>query len=140
MISATVGKVTNRMRQIVAARTSDGLYEPQLSVLDETLTRERGEMQSLFKFIEDAIVSVAAGSNDELMERGDGSGDLPEDEIIRQWGRRWLRVFRRKVGVEEAFINDAIVNATPVGTQAPEGEAGAEAGVEVDGEGDVQVQ
>lgn len=119
MISATVGKVTNRMRQIVAARTQSGLYEPQLSVLDETLSRERVEMQALFKFIEDAIVSVAAGSNDELMERGDGSGDLPEDAIIRQWGRRWLRVFRRKLGVEEAFINDALAGATPVGTEAP---------------------
>ncbi|KAJ5279914.1 hypothetical protein N7478_005286 [Penicillium angulare] len=119
MISATVGKVTNRMRQIVAARTQSGLYEPQLSVLDETLARERVEMQTLFRFIEDAIVSVASGSNDELMERGDGSGDLPEDAIIRQWGRRWLRVFRRKGAVEEAFITDALANATPVGTTAP---------------------
>ncbi|KAJ5903708.1 hypothetical protein N7504_006091 [Penicillium tannophilum] len=119
MISATVGKVTNRMRQIVVARTQPGLYEPQLSVLEETLSRERSEMQTLFKFIEDSIVSVAAGSNDELMERGDGSGDLPEDAIIRQWGRRWLRVFRRKVAVEEAFIMDSLANATPVGTVAP---------------------
>lgn len=119
MISATVGKVTTRMRQIVAARTQPGLYEPQLSVLDETLARERADMQALFKFIEDSIVSVAAGSNDEQMERGDGSGDLPEDAIIRQWGRRWLRAFRRKAAVEEAFITDALVNATPVGTVAP---------------------
>jgi nuclear cap-binding protein subunit 1 len=119
MISATVGKVTNRMRQIVAARTQPGLYEPQLSVLDETLARERADMRALFKFIEDSIISVAAGSNDEMMERGDGSGDLPEDALIRQWGRRWLRVFRRKLAVEEAFITDALANATPVGTNAP---------------------
>ncbi|OQE21091.1 hypothetical protein PENSTE_c012G04663 [Penicillium steckii] len=122
MISATIGKVTNRMRQIVAARLQSSLYEPQLSALDETLARERVEMGSLFKFLEDAVVSVAAGSNDELMERGDGSGDLPEDAIIRQWGRRWLRVFRRKAGVEEAFINDALVGAVPVGTVAPGGD------------------
>jgi nuclear cap-binding protein subunit 1 len=119
MIAATVGKVTNRMRQIVAARTQKGLYEPQLSVLEDTLTRERVEMKNLFKFIEDAVVSVATGSNDELMERGDGSGDMPEDAILRQWGRRWLRVFRRKAAVEDAFISDALVNATPVGTNAP---------------------
>jgi nuclear cap-binding protein subunit 1 len=124
MISATVGKVTNRMRQIVVARTQPGLYEPQLSVLEETLSRERGEMQTLFKFIEDSIVSVAAGSNDELMERGDGSGDLPEDALIRQWGRRWLRVFRRKVAVEEAFIMDSLAHATPVGTVIPMQDAG----------------
>lgn len=119
MISATVGKVTNRMRQIVAARMQKGLYEPQLSILDETLSRERVEMKNLFKFVEDAIVSVASGSNDELMERGDGSGDMPEDAILRQWGRRWLRVFRRKAAVEDAFISDALVNATPVGANAP---------------------
>lgn len=119
MISATVGKVTNRLRQIVAARTQPGLYEPQLSVVDETLTREKGDMQDLFKLIEDSIVSIAGGNNDELMERGDGSGDLPEDEIIRQWGRRWLRVFRRKAAVEESFISEAMVNARPVGTTAP---------------------
>ncbi|KAL3479426.1 MIF4G like-domain-containing protein [Aspergillus californicus] len=119
MISATVGKVTNRLRQIVAARTQSGLYEPQLSVLDETLTREKQDMHALFQIIEDSVVSVAGGSNDELMERGDGSGNLPEDEIIRQWGERWLRVFRRKAAVEEAFISDSMADATPVGTNAP---------------------
>lgn len=119
MIAATIGKVTNRLRQIVAARTQHGLYEPQLSLLDETLTREKGDMQTLFRVIEDSIVSVAGGSNDELMERGDGSGTLPEDALIRDWGRRWLRVFRRKSGVEESFIAEAMINATPLGTTAP---------------------
>ncbi|RAK79796.1 NCBP1 family protein [Aspergillus fijiensis CBS 313.89] len=119
MISATVGKVTNRLRQIVAARTQPSLYEPQLSVLDETLKREKTDMQALFRVIEDSIVSVAGGSNDELMERGDGSGTLPEDEIIRRWGQRWLRVFRRKAGVEESFIVEALVGAAPVGRVAP---------------------
>ncbi|KAL4782306.1 MIF4G like-domain-containing protein [Aspergillus varians] len=126
MISATVGKVTNRLRQIVAARTQPGLYEPQLSVLDETLTREKKDMHALFQVIEDSVVSVAVGSNDELMERGDESGNLPEDEIIRQWGKRWLRVFRRKAGVEESYIIDAMANATPVGTNAPTPPAAAE--------------
>lgn len=120
MISATVGKVTNRLRQIVAARTQPGLYEPQLSILDETLTREKGDMQNLFRVIEDSIVSIAGGNNDELMERGDGSGTLPEDVLIRQWGERWLRVFRRKAAVEESFIVEAMANASPVGTTAPE--------------------
>ncbi|KAJ5302064.1 hypothetical protein PENANT_c008G07849 [Penicillium antarcticum] len=131
MISATVGKVTNRMRQIVAARTQPGLYEPQLTAIDETLVRERADMQTLFKFIEDSIVSVAAGSNDEQMERGDGSGDLPEDAIIRQWGRRWLRVFCRKAAVEENFITDALANATPLGTVAPERENAADKDLDI---------
>ncbi|KKK19342.1 cap binding protein [Aspergillus rambellii] len=144
MISATVGKVTNRLRQIVAARTQPGLYEPQLSVLDETLTREKADMHALFRIIEDSVVTVAGGSNDQLMERGDGSGDLPEDEIIRQWGQRWLRVFRRKAAVEESYIADAMATATPVGTNAPtpppqnesENENGAEDAPAADGDMD----
>ncbi|GMF76030.1 unnamed protein product [Aspergillus oryzae] len=138
MISATVGKVTNRLRQIVAARTQPGLYEPQLSVLDETLNREKADMQALFKVIEDSIMSVAEGHNDELMERGDGSGELPEDEIIRQWGCRWLRAFRRKAGVEESFIAEAMATATPIGTTAPPPQEGTTA---IDGpaDGDLDV-
>jgi nuclear cap-binding protein subunit 1 len=76
-------------------------------------------MQTLFKLLEDSLVPVASGSSDQLMERGDGSGTLPEDELIRQWGRRWLRVFRRKAAVEESFISEAMANAKPLGTTAP---------------------
>lgn len=115
MISATIGKVTNRIRQIVAARIHPGVYEPQLSVLDETLNRERKDMALLFGLIEDCLSPIASGSHGELLDRGDGS----EDKIIRQWGQRWLRVFRRKSTVEEAFITEAMVNVTPLGTVAP---------------------
>ena len=116
MVAATVGKVTNRIRQIVLARTQPALVEPQLSVLDETLTREKGDMQALFKLVEDALVAVATGTNDQMVEN---DGDEAEKEIIRQWGRRWLRVFRRKGAVEEAFISDVMASAVPVGTTAP---------------------
>lgn len=119
MISSTIGKVTNRMRQIVLARIQPGLYEPQLSVVDETLNREKGDMQTLFKLIEDSIVSVVNNSGDRLFERGNGTGEQEEDELIRHWSHRWLRVFRRKADVEESFIFEAMVNATPLGTVAP---------------------
>lgn len=94
-------------------------------------------MHALFKVTDEALVSVSSGSNDELMERGDGSGDLPEDAILRQWGRRWLRVFRRKASVEESFITEVMAAATPVGTAPPpapvapaETGAGAETGTD----------
>lgn len=119
MVAATIGKVTNRLRQIVAARVQPSLYEPQLTVIHDTLMREKDDMHALFKVTDEALVSVSSGSNDELMERGDGSGDLPEDAILRQWGRRWLRVFRRKASVEESFITEVMAAATPVGTVAP---------------------
>jgi nuclear cap-binding protein subunit 1 len=113
MIAATMGKVTNRVRQIVVARTQPGLVEPQLSVLDETLTREKGDMQAMFQLIEDSLVSIAAATNGQMMER---DNDTAEDEIVREWAKRWLRVFRRKGAVEEAFIADAMIGAVPVGT------------------------
>lgn len=120
MLSATVGKVTNRIRQIVAARIQRGLYEPQLSVLDETLNREKADMQTLFTLIEDSIAPVAAGSNDELMERSeDDPSTRDENEIIRRWAVRWRRVFQRKAAVEAAFVADAMLNATPLGTMPP---------------------
>jgi nuclear cap-binding protein subunit 1 len=120
MLSATVGKVTNRIRQIVAARTQRGLYEPQLSVLDETLNREKADMRLLFTLIEDSIAPVAAGSNDELMERSeDDPSTRDENEIIRRWAVRWRRVFQRKAAVEAAFVADAMLNATPLGTMPP---------------------
>lgn len=120
MVSATVGKVTNRIRQIVAARIQPGLYEPQLSVLDETLNRERTDMQMLFNLIEDSIAPVAGGSNDELMERSeDDASTRDENEIIRRWAVRWRRVFQRKAAVEAAFVTDAMINATPLGTMPP---------------------
>lgn len=119
MISATIGKVTNRMRQIVAARTQPTLVEPQLGAVHDTLVREREDMKSMFKLIEDSLVSVAAGSNDQMIERADDPALQPENDIIREWGKRWLRVFRRKAAVEEAFIDEAMTVAPPLGTMAP---------------------
>ncbi|KAK2781393.1 hypothetical protein FQN53_000584 [Emmonsiellopsis sp. PD_33] len=118
MVAATMGKVTNRLRQIVAARVQPALFEPQLSVLDETLTKERGEMQAMFRLIEDSLVSVANGTDDQMMEWGEGR-EREEKELVQEWGRRWLRVFKRKSAVEEAFIGEAMTRAVPVGTVAP---------------------
>ncbi|EAS37257.3 cap binding protein [Coccidioides immitis RS] len=119
MISATMGKVTNRIRQIVAARTQPTLVEPQLSVIQDALTRESADMRAMFRLIDDSIVPVASGTNDVMMERDDDSALAPENELIREWGKRWLRVFRRKAAVEDAFITEAMVNAVPVGTMPP---------------------
>ncbi|PGH13176.1 hypothetical protein AJ80_06422 [Polytolypa hystricis UAMH7299] len=119
MVSGTMGKVTNRIRQIVAARTQPGLVEPQLSVLDDTLSREKQDMQNMFQLIEDALVAVGNGTNDRMIERTDDGKLAEEDELVREWGQRWLRVFRRKSAVEEAFMAEAMLAAVPVGTTAP---------------------
>lgn len=119
MIAATMRKVTNRMRQIVAARTQPTLYEPQLSILDETLKKEKADMLSMFQLIEDTLVPVAGGYSDGIMERTEDDALQTENVMIQQWGSRWLNVFRRKVAVERAFIDEAMASAPALGTMAP---------------------
>ena len=106
MVSSTVTKVTNRVRQIVVARNQPSLPAGQVAILDETLAKERAEMGNLFALIEDASVGVASGSVDEMAESADQ--DLKGETMLRGWGGRWLRVFRRKMAVEEAWFQEML--------------------------------
>lgn len=92
LISNTVAKVTGRVRLLLAAPDAD----------DAVKEKETKGMRDLFRSMNDALLSWAGGSKDELMEEGDGSSD--EEAMIRRWGQRWLRVMQRKAAVEEAFI------------------------------------
>ncbi|CZT06031.1 hypothetical protein WAI453_005238 [Rhynchosporium graminicola] len=102
MISSTIGKVTNRVRQVVRAKKVPGLLPEQQALMDETVERERKAMKDLFDVMEDELVAWASGSKDQMVQGGDQGG--PEDQMIKQWGERWLRVFRRKIAVEEAWV------------------------------------
>ena len=106
MLSSTVTKVTNRVRQIVVARNQPGLPSDQVAILDETLSKEREEMGKLFAVIEDGLVGVAGGSVDGMAESADQ--DLQGEAMLRGWGGRWLRVFRRKMAVEEAWVQETM--------------------------------
>ncbi|KAI9847854.1 MAG: hypothetical protein M1837_001747 [Sclerophora amabilis] len=111
MLSTTVGKVTNRVRQILAARDQEGLPEPQVRMLDDTLRRERAEQANMFSAIEEALVAFAEGNKDELVEMDESGGSDTNGEgqaLIRGWGERWLRVFRRKFAVEETVVGEAL--------------------------------
>ncbi|MCJ1429950.1 hypothetical protein MMC29_007865, partial [Sticta canariensis] len=66
VVASTIHKVTNRVRQIVVARNQRGLPSEQASILEETLTKERGDMAQLFAVVEDALVGVATGVVDEM--------------------------------------------------------------------------
>lgn len=109
MVSSTVTKVTNRVRQIVVARNQPGLPGDQVAILDETLSKERDEMGKLFGVIEDGLVGVAGGIVDDLLESADQ--DQQGEAMLRGWGRRWLRVFRRKMAVEEAWVQETLSTA-----------------------------
>lgn len=93
LVHNTVNKVTGRVRLLVA---------PGVETDEETKTRDVQAMRQLFKVIEDAVVGWASGSKDQMLM--DMEGDEPRDQLLRHWGQRWLRVFRRKSAIEEAHL------------------------------------
>ncbi|WYZ38774.1 hypothetical protein EsH8_III_000688 [Colletotrichum jinshuiense] len=96
LVFGTVSKVTGRVRQLLTKEAEAD---------EEAKEREVKAMRDLFKAMEDALVSWASGSKDEMMEEIDGAGQ--RDALLRRWGERWLRVFRRRSAIEEAFIQEA---------------------------------
>lgn len=107
LISITMFKVTNRVRQVLRERNNLALPFGQRQQIDEALPRERQGMRDLFAAIEDYIAPVAQGAQDETVERHDGAEE--EQQLIQMWGARWARVWRRKAAVEETVVGDAAV-------------------------------
>lgn len=124
MIASTTYKVTNRVRQIVNTRNQAGLPATQAALLDGTLEKERAQMVELFTVMEDALRGIAEGSADAMAESADQ--DEEGEGLLRAWGRRWLRVFRRKMAVEQAWIQEMLAN--------PPAEEGARRGAAGNGE------
>jgi nuclear cap-binding protein subunit 1 len=113
MISATIGKVTGRVRQVVRAKMVLGLLPEQRMVLEETAERERKGMRDLFTAMEDLLTAWASGSRDQMMQStGSTAGELA---MVKHWGERWLRVFRRKIAVEESWFVEAGREKVPDG-------------------------
>ncbi|KKY25551.1 putative cap binding protein [Phaeomoniella chlamydospora] len=112
MISSTVGKVTNRVRQIVFAYRRPGLPTEQSVLLQETLEREQKDMRQLFAVIDEALLSITTGSTNQEMQVDDtlNQGD---QELLGRWGQRWVRVFSRKLLVEEAWIKEELAKPIP---------------------------
>lgn len=105
MVGSTIGKVTGRVRQVVRGKNVPGLTPEMKLGMEQTVERERKSMKDLFQLMEEALVGWATGSKDQAMQSGDGS--TVDEQMIRQWGERWLRVFRRKFAVEEAWLLEA---------------------------------
>ncbi|KAL8982470.1 MAG: hypothetical protein Q9177_005261 [Variospora cf. flavescens] len=104
MVASTMHKVTNRVRQIVNARNQPALPAEQVAILEETLERERENMKDLFATVQDALIGVSSGTVDEMAESR--NQDTEGETLLRGWGDRWLRVFRRKMAVEESWIGE----------------------------------
>lgn len=101
MVGSTIGKVTGRVRQVVRGMNAATLTPEQKATIEQTAETERKSMKDLFQLMEDPLVAWATGSKDQAIQGGDG--DSNDEAMIRQWGERWLRVFRRKFAVEEAW-------------------------------------
>lgn len=91
LVSHTVVKVTSRLRQVVKSGAMEGAQE------------EISAMRELFKAMNDALVSWAQGTKDQLMDPATADGD---EDLIKRWGERWLRVFRRRSAIEEASLSE----------------------------------
>jgi nuclear cap-binding protein subunit 1 len=98
MVANTVTKVTRRVRQVATVAEAG-------AEVDETREREIAAMRNLFRSMDDALVAWASGSKDEMIEATDGDGE--HERLVRRWGERWSRVFRRKAAIEEAFLIEA---------------------------------
>ncbi|KAK3378021.1 MIF4G like-domain-containing protein [Podospora didyma] len=112
MVFHTVMKVTGRVRQLVQKST-----EADAMVDNETRDVEVGNMRGLFKAMEDALTAWANGSKDEMLDT-DGDGNSESEKLVCRWGERWLRVFRRRAAIEEAFLLEATKKATKAAAAA----------------------
>ena len=139
LVFNTVIKVTTRIRQLALKPTPTPQPDTDIAPENETetLDAEVKSMRALFVAIEDALASWAAGSKDEMMEEGEG--DSEHDRLVRRWGERWQRVFRRRAAIEEAFLVEAAKERARKAAEAEEleqeQEQGNGKGVEGDGEG-----
>lgn len=95
LVFQTVVKVTSRIRQVANTAAGDGAAEAEIAA-----------MRELFKAMEDALVSWAEGTKDQMMDPAEpmDGADGKREEMIQRWGERWLRVFRRRSAIEEAHI------------------------------------
>ncbi|ORY71614.1 MIF4G like-domain-containing protein [Pseudomassariella vexata] len=101
LVFSTVVKVTTRVRQVATSGAADGTAEAEVTA-----------MRELFKSMEDTLVSWAQGTKDQMMDPAepmDGAGGNRE-ELVQRWGLRWLRVFRRRSAIEEAYLLTATAN------------------------------
>ena len=69
------------------------------------------DMKALFIMIEDALVAMRDGHQDQTM-KVDGQRE-EEEALIRAWAIRWMRVFQRKYAVEEGWIKEELAKPVP---------------------------
>ena len=134
LVFNTVTKVTSRVHQVVrkAAQPEDTVHmdvddgSGSSAANDPEATRdsEVRAMRELFRALDDALVSWASGTKDELVEDvgGNENAHAEQQKLVERWGKRWQRVFRRRAAIEESFVLEAAKNRA-AGGPAPASEA-----------------
>ncbi|KAH7033132.1 MIF4G like-domain-containing protein [Microdochium trichocladiopsis] len=119
LVFNTVAKVTSRHRQVVSSSSGgDDAAGPDVSAEDEIAA-----MRDLFKSMDDSLTSWAQGTKDQMLDPSAADGN---EDLVKRWGQRWLRVFRRKSAIEEAFLaerKNAAAAAAGAGGAAADGSA-----------------
>lgn len=109
LISNTARKVANRVKSVVDAIRQPGLDDEQSAQLQQALAQEQEDMKALFTTIEEAVVSLRDGHQDERMESSE------EDEaMLKAWSGKWVRVFQRRYAVEESWVREELAKPIPV--------------------------
>ena len=123
MVAHTVAKVTGRARQVLLLTSAAGgvvmNVDGGLAAGD---VPEVQAMRDLFKLLDDLLVAWASGSKDEMIEAADDGTDS-RDRLVKRWGHRWQRVFRRRAAIEEAFVIDVGKQAVVAAAEAAEAAA-----------------
>ena len=114
LVLNTVVKVTGRLRQVVSS-TASSSGGGDAAATDEAAAAAEEEvaaMRDLFRAMEDALVSWAEGTKDQMLDADE------DEELVRRWGQRWLRVFRRRSAIEEAFLVEQKASAAAAAAAA----------------------
>lgn len=112
LIIKTTSKLVARVKQVVAKIRDPQLTEEERTTLRAALDQEMGDMKALFAAVEDAVGSVASASEDGMIESSDALRE-EDEQVLREWGAKWLRVFRRRAAVEESWVKDELARPLP---------------------------
>lgn len=109
MVSATMGKVTNRVNQLALTLVQNPDMSDEIRVkLKATLEEDREKMFVLFHEIGEAVGPLASGHATALEgeELNDG-----EQRLVIDWAKRWQHVFESRRAVEMALVSAEAVAA-----------------------------
>ncbi|CCX07208.1 MIF4G like-domain-containing protein [Pyronema domesticum] len=110
MVATTIHKVNNRVRQIVAAKSSvlgaEGVPEDQIAIFQATLKSAQDEQAEILAYVEKRLSELAT-----FEDAGD-EVDVESVAWIQWWAKGWLRAFRRMFEVTEGKADTVMAESS----------------------------